>query len=104
MEEILSFISIYWLKYLEHLQKGGAPKKHEKILARVQEQFPVSQILYTDSPSKIKVEKDLTVYSYATDNPDAEIFFPEIVNGHYKLYAVHYKGCLTVLYGVADES
>lgn len=103
MDEILNFISMYWVAYLEHLEKGGLPKKHTKILERIQQHFPVNSIKYTDNPSKIEIDQDLTTFSYASDNPDAEIFFPEEVNGHYKLYAVHYKGCITTLYGVADE-
>ena len=103
MDEILNFISMYWLKYIEHIENGGQPKTQEKIVAKIRQYFNVSKIVYTDAPSKIKVEDDLTVISYVNEDPDAEIFFPEEVNGHFKLYAVFYKGCTTVLYGVAHE-
>ncbi len=103
MDEILNFISMYWLKYIEYIEGGGQPKKQDKLVARIRQHFDVSEIVYTDTPSKIKVDNDFTVVSYVNENPDAEIFFPEEVNGHHKLYAVHYKGCTTVLYGVAHE-
>ncbi len=103
MDEILNFISMYWLKYIEYIEGGGQPKKQDKLVARIQKNFQVSKILYTDTPSKVVVHDDLTVVSYVNENPEAEILFPEQVNGHHKLYAVHYKGCTTVLYGVADE-
>lgn len=106
MEEILKLVCMHWVKYLAYIEKGGDPEKakgvHDSFLKNIRQYLDVSSIAYSDEPSKIKVSEDLSLFSYCSEDENAELFFPEEVGEFYKLYCVCYKGCCTVLYGTAN--
>ena len=94
MEEIIKITCMYWLK-------NRTDK--EKFLDAYRKHLPVDDMHLIQNTKGIKPVGDLVLYSILTENEFAETEFPDQVGKHHKLYCVHYKGCTTVLYGVADE-
>jgi len=94
MEEILKITCMFWIK--------GRQDK-DKFLEAFRKHLPVDDMHIVKEREKIVPEGDLVLYSMLSDNEFAELEFPDQIGEHYKLYCVHYKGCTTVLYGLADE-